>query len=100
MFSILEEVKKYKNVKAVQIHTAQHSMLEPPFGAWILAEAFPDISFIIGHPMMSMIQLDNMAAVVKHCPNIYLTPAAHGMTTSPLNAYRALGQRRQHHVWY
>jgi predicted TIM-barrel fold metal-dependent hydrolase len=72
MFRILGEARRYKNLKAVMLHTAQHSMLEPPFSAWILAEAFPDITFIIGHPMMSMIQLDNMAAVVKHCPNIYL----------------------------
>ena len=47
MFRILGEARRYKNLKAVMLHTAQHSMLEPPFSAWILAEAFPDM-FIIG----------------------------------------------------
>ncbi|HLV10800.1 MAG TPA: amidohydrolase family protein [Halanaerobiales bacterium] len=71
MFEILEEVRNY-NSKVIQLHTAQHSMLEPPFSVWILAERFPEITFIIGHPMMSMIQLENMVAIVKHCPNVYM----------------------------
>lgn len=72
MFDILEEATHYSNAKVVMVHTAQHSMLEPPFSLWILAERFPNITFLCGHPMMSMIQLENMAAVAKHCPNVYL----------------------------
>jgi len=72
MFDILDEVMRYENARVVQVHTAQHSMLEPPFGLWILAEKYPDIKFICGHPFMSMIQIDNMAAVAKHCPNVFL----------------------------
>lgn len=72
MFDILDEVMRYDGARIVQVHTAQHSMLEPPFGLWILAERYPDIRFICGHPMMSMIQIDNMAAVAKHCPNVFL----------------------------
>lgn len=67
---ILEEAGRYKKDLIVQVHTAQHSMLEPPFAIWILAQKFPEIRFLCGHPMMSKIQLDNMAAVVKQCPNI------------------------------
>lgn len=72
MDSILDEVMKYPGSHVVQTHTAQHSMLEPPFGMMILAEKYPEITFLCGHPMMSMIQLDNMAFIMKHCPNIYV----------------------------
>jgi predicted TIM-barrel fold metal-dependent hydrolase len=72
MQDIMEEARHYKNCKMIMLHTAQHSMLEPPFALWILAEKFPDITFICGHPMMTMIQLDNVAAVAKHCPNILI----------------------------
>ena len=72
MEPILDEVMKYPGARVVQMHTAQHSMLEPPFGLWILTEKYPEITFLCGHPMMSMIQVDNMAAIVRHCPNIYL----------------------------
>lgn len=72
MFDVLDEVMRYPESRVVMTHTAQHSMLEPPFGMWILAERYPEIKFICGHPMMSMIQLDNMAAIMKHCPNIFV----------------------------
>ncbi|NMB91137.1 MAG: amidohydrolase family protein [Chloroflexi bacterium] len=70
MIEILQEACHYKH-PVIQVHTAQHSMLEPPFSLWLLAERFPEIRFLCGHPMMSVIQLDNMAAVAKHCPNVY-----------------------------
>lgn len=71
MHQVIEEaIQQGKPV--IQVHTAQHSMLEPPFSLWILAEKYPDVKFLCGHPFMSMIQLDNMAAVAKHCPNVYL----------------------------
>lgn len=72
MYDILDEVMRYPDARIVQAHTAQHSMLEPPFGLGILAEKYPDIKFLCGHPMMSMVQVDNMAAIIKHCPNVYL----------------------------
>lgn len=71
VMEILEEVSRYKKHAVIQMHTAQHSMLEPPFSLWILAEKFPDLRFLCGHPMMSVIQLDNMVAIRQHCPNIY-----------------------------
>ena len=72
MEAILHEVMHYSHARVVQMHTAQHSMLEPPFGLWMMAKKFPDITFLCGHPMMSMVQLENMAAIVKDCPNIYV----------------------------
>ena len=72
MRDILDEVMRYPGARVVQMHTAQHSMLEPPFGLWVLAEEYPEITFLCGHPMMSMVQLDNMAAILKHCPNIFV----------------------------
>lgn len=72
MFDILDEVMKYPEARVVQLHTAQHSMLEPPFGMWIIAQKYPEIKFICGHPMMSMVQLDNMAAIMKQCPNVFI----------------------------
>lgn len=72
MFDILDEVMRYPKARIVQMHTAQHSMLEPPFGMWIIAERYPEIKFLCGHPMMSMIQLDNMAEIMKHCPNVFV----------------------------
>jgi predicted TIM-barrel fold metal-dependent hydrolase len=71
MHDILTEVMHHGKHMIVEVHTAQHSMLEPPFSLWILAEKFPDIEFICGHPMMSQIQLDNMVAIAKHCPNVW-----------------------------
>lgn len=70
MFDVIREASHYKK-PIIQVHTAQHSMLEPPFSLWILAESFPEATFLCGHPMMSMIQLDNMVAIAKHCPNVY-----------------------------
>lgn len=72
MEAILGEVMHYPKARVVQMHTAQHSMLEPPFALGLLAEKFPDILFLCGHPMMSPLQLDNMAAVARRCPNLYL----------------------------
>ena len=72
MEEILNEVMHYEKSRVIQVHTAQHSMLEPPFGLWVLAQKFPDITFLCGHPMMSMIQIDNLAAIAKACPNVYL----------------------------
>ena len=72
MQEILAEAQRYKNLKMVMLHTAQHSMLEPPFAMWVLAEKFPEIKFVCGHPMMTLIHLDNMVAVAKKCPNVYL----------------------------
>lgn len=72
MHDILDEVMKYPEARVVQVHTAQHSMLEPPFGLWVIAEKYPDINFICGHPMMSLIQLENMAAIMKRCPNVFV----------------------------
>ena len=60
MEAILHEVMHYSHARVVQMHTAQHSMLEPPFGLWIMAKKFPDITFLCGHPMMSMVQLENI----------------------------------------
>ena len=73
MMLIMDEVMRYgKDARLVLLHTAQHSMLEPPFALWVLAEQYPDITFLCGHPMMSPTQLDNMAAIARHCPNVYL----------------------------
>lgn len=70
VMEIIAEACKYGKSPVIQVHTAQHSMLEPPFALWLVAQKFPDIRFLCGHPMMSVLQLDNMAAVVKQCPNI------------------------------
>ncbi|MDO4345183.1 MAG: amidohydrolase family protein [Eubacteriales bacterium] len=67
---IIAEACRYRKHPVIQVHTAQHSMLEPPFSLWILAEKFPEVTFLCGHPMMSQIQLDNMLAVASRCPNI------------------------------
>ncbi len=71
MCRILDEVMHYPGARLVQMHTAQHSMLEPPFALWLVAEKYPEITFLCGHPMMSPLQLDNMAAVARRCPNVY-----------------------------
>ena len=71
MHEMMNEVMNYPCSRIVQMHTAQHSMLEPPFSLWILAEKYPEITFICGHPMMSEIQLDNMIAIANHCPNVF-----------------------------
>lgn len=70
MFDIIQRASKYPN-PVIMLHSAQHSMLEAPFMHISLAMEFPEITFVILHPMMSAIQLRASVQQAKLCPNIY-----------------------------
>jgi len=70
MFRFMEEAKKYNPV--ILCHTAQLSHVETPYRFEKLAEAFPEIIFIAGHPAMDTTQLGNMLEVAKRNKNVLL----------------------------
>lgn len=70
MHRILERAAKYKNA-IVMIHTFQHSVLETPFQLLRIAERFPEITFIDGHPMMTGPHLSASIDLAQRCTNVY-----------------------------
>jgi predicted TIM-barrel fold metal-dependent hydrolase len=70
MFAIIERAAKYRDI-VIMIHTAQQSMIESPFHLMVLAEAFPEVTFLDAHPIMLPTQLSATALVARKCPNVY-----------------------------
>lgn len=70
MDRILERASKYKNV-IVMVHTFQHSVLETPFQLLRVAERFPEITFINGHPMMTGPHLKATIDLAQRCSNVF-----------------------------
>ncbi len=70
MDKILEKASKYNNI-VVMIHTFQHSVLETPFQLLRVAERFPEITFINGHPMMTGPHLNATIDLAQRCSNVY-----------------------------
>ncbi len=70
MYDILKKAAEHKDI-IVMMHTAQHSMLENPFQLGKVVEAFPEITFIDAHPMMSETHLSATIELAKRYPNLY-----------------------------
>jgi hypothetical protein len=69
MIAIIERAAKYPNV-VINIHTAQHSVLETPFRLGKLADLFPKVTFLDAHPMMDVVHLSATIDLAKRHPNI------------------------------
>ncbi|WP_324667901.1 amidohydrolase family protein [Geochorda subterranea] len=94
MYQILERAAAYPGT-VVLMHTAQHSVLEPPFMLAKVAEAFPDIVFINGHPAMNGTHLASSLYVSQKCSNVYLDLAVWYTTRDPVRlAVTTLGPDR------
>ena len=70
MFTIMEEAKKFDPI--VLMHTMYFSHLEPPFRLARLAESFPTITFINGHPAQDTTQCPASIEISKKNKNILL----------------------------
>lgn len=71
MFKILERAAGHEDM-VVLMHTAQHSVLEAPFMLAKVAEAFPSITFINGHPALSITHLDSSMYVSNGHANVHM----------------------------
>ena len=70
MYEIVERASQYPDI-VIMLHTAQHSLLEPPFMVTALARAFPTVKFLNAHPMMNPTQLGACIDQAQTCSNIY-----------------------------
>lgn len=71
MFDIFRKISEFKRAK-VMVHTAFHSDLEPPFMIGRLAEKFPDMKIVIGHPLMTLNQSHALIQLLKWYPSLYI----------------------------
>ncbi len=69
MYNLVQRASKYPDA-VIALHTAIHSFLEPPFMAMDLIKSFPQMSFIMIHPMMNRTHFLATAQVAKECPNV------------------------------
>lgn len=94
MFQIFERLAKYDGAIA-QVHTAQHSVLEAPFQLGILAEAFPQITFISAHPFMTTTHLRASIDLGQRFPNmLFDTTISHHHLFAIEKAVEGIGEDR------
>ncbi len=94
MFNIFERAAKYKNV-IVMVHTNQYSILEVPFQLGKVVGAFPDITFIAAHPMMSSTHRSASIELAKTYPNLYFDICASSYHQRAMEkAVAAIGEDR------
>lgn len=71
MFEIIKKISEFPGAVA-NVHTAFHSDLEPPFMVGRLADAFPGVTFLMGHPLMTLNQTHAIIELAKWYPNLYI----------------------------
>jgi len=71
MFDIMKKISEFPNA-VVMLHTAYYSDLEPPFMIGRIARKFPDLTIVVGHPLMTLNQTHCIIDLANDCPNLYL----------------------------
>ena len=71
MFDIFRKISEFKDAK-VMLHTAFQSNIEHPYMIGRLAEKFPDIRIVIGHPLMTLVQSRAVIELLKWYPGLYI----------------------------
>jgi len=91
VFKIFEESAKYKPVALVHVD----GINEEPWRLARLAESFPEITFIAGHPAIDIADLAHNLWLCKKFDNIYLDTCVWHVHNFPYrNAVKAIGAER------
>lgn len=94
MYEILDRASKYENI-VILAHTFQHSILEAPFQLMRIADAFPNLTFIAGNPMMTSTDSSAAMYVGQKCPNIWFdTSRTHSHLWPIEKMIKAIGVER------